>query len=84
MLAQNPFDKPQYKQILERWMAGTGPAHLFVYYQKPYKVNEQGEIEELRQAVDWFVTDGKSPCPDFRTSGGNSLNLNLERNSNQI
>ena len=37
---QNPFDKPQNKQIFERWMAGQGPAHLFIYYQKPYKQNE--------------------------------------------
>ena len=29
---QNPFDKPQNKQIFERWMAGQGPAHLFIYY----------------------------------------------------
>ena len=40
-------------------MAGTGPAHLFVYYQKPYRMNEQGEIEELRQPAEFIVTDGK-------------------------
>ena len=41
-------------------MAGQGPAHLFIYYQKPYKLNEQGEVEELRQPAEFIVTDGKS------------------------
>ena len=40
-------------------MSGQGPAHLFIYYQKPYKINEQGEVEELRQPVEFVVTDGK-------------------------
>jgi len=39
-------------------MAGQGPAHLFIYYQKPYKLNEQGEVEELRQPAEFLVTDG--------------------------
>jgi hypothetical protein len=39
-------------------MAGQGPAHLFIYYQKPYKLNEQGEVEELRQPAEFIVTDG--------------------------
>ena len=42
-------------------MAGQGPAHLFVYYQKPYKLNEQGDVEEIRSSSPEFqVTDGKS------------------------
>jgi hypothetical protein len=41
-------------------MKGTGPAHLFIYYQKPYKVTDQGEIEEYRGGRDeFFVTDGE-------------------------
>ena len=56
---QQPFDKQPNKQIFEKWMAGTGPAHLFVYHQKPYRMNEQGEIEELRQPAEFVVTDGK-------------------------
>ena len=41
-------------------MKGTGPAHLFIYYQKPYKVTDQGEIEEYRGGrEEFFVTDGK-------------------------
>jgi len=39
-------------------MSGQGPAHLFIYHQKPYKINEQGEVEELRQPVEFVVTDG--------------------------
>ena len=46
-------------------MAGQGPAHLFVYYQKPYRMSEQGEVEELRQPAEFTVTDGKCPFPDF-------------------
>lgn len=59
-------------------MKGEGPAHLFVYYQKPYKLNEQGEVEELRQPAEFLVTDGKSLLSDFEQlsaisrSGGNS------------
>jgi hypothetical protein len=53
-----PFEKPPNKQLFDRWMAGQGPAHLFVYYQKPYRMNEQGEIEELRQPHEFVVTDG--------------------------
>ena len=42
-------------------MQGSGPAHLFVYYQKPYKLNEQGDVEEIRSSSPEFqVTDGKS------------------------
>ena len=54
-------------------MAGTGPAHLFVYYQKPYRMNEQGEIEELRQPAEFVVTDGKFEfsfaCVGYRAVG---------------
>ena len=46
-------------------MAGQGPAHLFVYFQKPYRMSEQGEVEELRQPAEFTVTDGKCPFPDF-------------------
>lgn len=43
-------------------MDGSGPAHLFVYYQKPYKVTDQGEIEEiLGSREEFFVSDGKFP-----------------------
>jgi len=31
-------------------MKGTGPAHLFVYYQMPYTINENGEVEDLKGA----------------------------------
>ena len=57
---QQPFEKQPNKQIFEKWMSGAGPAHLFIYYQKPYKMNEQGEIEPLRQPEEFIVTDGKS------------------------
>lgn len=47
-------------------MAGQGPAHLFVYYQKPYKLNEQGDVEEIRSSSPEFqVTDGKSAAQIF-------------------
>ena len=48
-------------------MKGTGPAHLFIYYQKPYKVTDQGEVEEVRGSrEEFFVTDGKFP-PNIRS-----------------
>jgi hypothetical protein len=50
-------------------MAGQGPAHIFVYYQKPYKLNEQGEVEELRQPAEFQVTDGKSKAHFLQLSG---------------
>ena len=40
-------------------MSGQGPATLFVYYQKPYRMNDQGEVEEQRQPHEFFVTHGK-------------------------
>ncbi len=46
--------------MYERWMSGQGPAHLFIYYQKQYKITEQGELEENRGGnKEWIVTDGK-------------------------
>jgi hypothetical protein len=46
---------------LENWIKGTGPAHIFIYFQKPYKTNEQtGETTEIPGSTDqFFVTDGK-------------------------
>ena len=43
-------------------MKGTGPAHLFIYFQKPYKITDQGEIDEIRGSREEFlVSDGKFP-----------------------
>ena len=51
-------------------MSGQGPAQLFVYYQKPYKINEQGEPEELKQQPhEFIVTDGKSQNLKFTAIG---------------
>jgi hypothetical protein len=51
----------QYKPLFDAWMKGTGPAHLFVYYQMPYTMNEAGEIEDVKGAhkPQFYVTDGK-------------------------
>jgi hypothetical protein len=38
--ATEPFTNEKYRPIFEGWMKGTGPAHLFIYYQKPYKITE--------------------------------------------
>jgi hypothetical protein len=57
---QQPFESKTNKTIYDKWMNGQGPAHLFVYYQKPYKMNEQGDIDELRQPPEFIVTHGKS------------------------
>jgi hypothetical protein len=38
--ASEPFTSQKYKGIFDAWMKGTGPAHLFIYYQKPYKVTD--------------------------------------------
>ena len=58
---QQPFDPKPNRALLDKWMAGQGPAHLFVYYQKPYKITDQGEVEELRQPPEFIVTYGKCP-----------------------
>lgn len=40
-------------------MHGTGPPQLFVYYQPPQKINEQGEVISLeKRHEEFFVTDG--------------------------
>jgi len=46
---------------LENWIKGTGPAHIFIYFQKPYKTNElTGETSEIQGSTDqFFVTDGE-------------------------
>ena len=61
------FQKPQYKPMFDKWMAGQGPMHIFVYYQKPYKITAHGEIEELRQGPELIATDGK--CAETTVSG---------------
>ena len=56
-----PFDKQNYRQLFDKWAAGQGAAHLFVYYQKPYRVTEQGDIEvSERQPHEFIVTDGNN------------------------
>ena len=58
---QEPFTNAKFKGTFDAWMKGTGPAHLFIYYQRPYKVTDQGEIEEYRGGrEEFFVTDCKS------------------------
>jgi len=58
--ASQPFTDPKNKNIFENWMKGTGPAHIFIYYQKPYKVLDSGEIVENPGSTDqFFVTDGE-------------------------
>ena len=50
-------------------MKGTGPNHLFIYYQKPYKMTDQGEIDEVRGSrEEFFVTDGKFGLSHQRAS----------------
>lgn len=47
-------------------MKGQGSAHLFVYYQKPYRVTETGEIDEYKGGrEEFYITDGK--CSNFIT-----------------
>lgn len=56
-----------HKPILETWFKGVGSAHIFIYYQKPYKLNDQGEcVEPQNSREEFFITDGTFP-----------LNLNL-------
>ena len=54
-------------------MAGQGPAHLFVYYQKPYKINDQGEVQEERAPADFVVTYGKCLCADSNGLAGGKI-----------
>jgi dynein heavy chain len=58
--ATEPFTHEKNRPIFEAWMKGTGPAHLFIYYQKPYKVTDQGEVEEVRGSREEFLfSDGE-------------------------
>lgn len=38
--AAEPFTNAKFKSTFDAWMKGTGPAHLFIYYQRPYVVND--------------------------------------------
>ena len=40
-------------------MNGTGPPQLFVYYQPPQKIMENGEVKILNARDEFTVTDGK-------------------------
>ena len=60
ILPQEPFTNQKFKGTFDAWMKGTGPAHLFIYYQRPYKITDSGEIDEYRGGrEEFFVTDGK-------------------------
>ena len=50
------------KEHFNTWVSGQGPPQLFIYYQKAYKFNDQGEIEDnyRNQQNEFFVTNGKS------------------------
>ena len=48
------------RPLLDGWMAGTASAQIFIYYQKPYKITESGEIEDDKNSgKQFYVTDGK-------------------------
>ena len=49
-----------------------GSAHLFVYYQMPYTINENGEVEDTKGAHKpvFVVSDGK-----FYLNMGAKLNV---------
>ena len=57
---QQVFSEATNKNILDNWFKGTGPAHLFIFYQKPYKKNESGDLVEVPGSREEFtITDGK-------------------------
>lgn len=46
--------------LLENFFKGAGSAHVFVYYQAPYRINEEtGEIRETTSQKEFVVTDGE-------------------------
>jgi hypothetical protein len=46
--------------VLETWFKGQGSAHIFIYYQKPYRLTDSGETVEVAGArEDFFITDGR-------------------------
>jgi dynein heavy chain len=46
--------------LLEAFFKGAGPAHIFVYYQTPYRiVEETGEIRETSSTKEFVITDGE-------------------------
>lgn len=48
------------KSILENWFKGIGTAHIYIYYQKPFKTNDYGElIEQSQSREDFYLTDGE-------------------------
>lgn len=57
---QQVFSEATNKNILDNWFKGTGPAHLFIFYQKPNKKNESGDLVEVPGSREEFtITDGK-------------------------
>jgi hypothetical protein len=45
--ASDPFTKSPSVEVYQAWASGTGPPQLFIYHQRSYKFNDQGEIEDL-------------------------------------
>ena len=44
--------------MIKAWLNGTGPPQLFVYYQPPQKIMENGEVKVLNARDEFTVTDG--------------------------
>lgn len=58
--ASQLFSDAQHKNVLETWFKGSGSAHVFIYYQKPYRLTDSGETVEVAGArEDFFITDGE-------------------------
>ena len=59
--AQEALTSKEGQRLLERFCAGEGASHVFVYYQKPYRIDDEtGEVRDLSSQQEFVVTDGSN------------------------
>jgi hypothetical protein len=58
--ATEALNRDSAPTLLDNFFKGTGPAHIFVYYQCPYRINEEtGELRETSSTKEFVITDGE-------------------------
>lgn len=59
--AQEALNSKDGQRLLERFFAGDGLSHVFVYYQKPYRIDDDtGEVRDLSSQQEFVITDGSN------------------------
>jgi hypothetical protein len=57
--ATEALNRDNAPTLMDNFMKGLGQAHIFVYYQAPYRINEEtGEIRETSSQKEFVITDG--------------------------